>query len=85
MTYKVLTNKVNVHPDQLFEVSHEDRTRGHHLKLNKRRANTVARNKFFSNRVVTPWNSLPVDVVSAVSTNSFKNRIDQHWATITRT
>jgi len=28
----------------------------------------------------TPWNSLPFSVVTAPSVNSFKNRLDKHWA-----
>ena len=70
MTYKILTKKVDMDPNQLFELSEDVRTRGHHLKLNKRRSRTVQRSKFFSNRVVSPWNQLPEDVVSAGSTNS---------------
>ena len=32
---------------------------------------------YFSNRVVTAWNKLPLEVVSAGSTNEFKNRLDK--------
>ena len=35
---------------------------------------------FFSNRIVAIWNSLPKIVVSAESTNIFKNRLDKFWA-----
>ena len=82
-TYKILTGKLNVDRERFFEVNDDDRLRGHHLKLKKRRSNGVLRSKFFSNRVVTHWNKLPCDVVSARTTNAFKNRIDQHWATVT--
>ena len=33
----------------------------------------------FSNRVVSDWNALPRDVVSANTTNGFKNKLDDHW------
>ena len=57
-----------------FFVWHQNSyTRGHHLKLNIRRAKTLARAKFFSNRVVAAWNRLPLEVVSAGSTNEFEN------------
>ena len=53
--------------------------RGHPLKLAKIRSRTLARGAFFSQRVVSLWNSLPEDVVSAPSINAFKNWLDKHW------
>ena len=79
-TYKILTGRVKVNPDQFFERSQESRTRGHALKLKKRRALHQARSMFFANRVVTKWNNLPQEVVTAPSTNAFKARLDKHWA-----
>ena len=38
------------------------------------------RKYFFSNRIVTIWNSRPNTVVSVESTNTFKNRLDKFWA-----
>ena len=40
--------------------------------------NCGARLKFFNNRTVTKWNSLPDSVVFADSVNSFKNRLDDY-------
>ena len=80
-TYKILTNKLDIDPTKLFKLQDNTRTRGHHLKLEKKRAAHHFRAKFFSNRAVTPWNELPDHVVSAPSTNAFKNRLDRHWAT----
>jgi len=34
---------------------------------------------FFSYRVVTLWNNLPSEVVSAPSLNTFKERLDKYW------
>ena len=79
-TYKILTGKINTDPNHFFEMSNDDRTRGHTMKLKKRRSDHQARNKFFSNRVVNTWNHLPDEVVTARTTNAFKNRLDQHWA-----
>jgi len=31
-------------------------------------------------RITNVWNSLPFSVVTAPSVNSFKNRLDKHWA-----
>ena len=81
-TYKLLTGKMRVKCEQFFEVEQQDRTRGHHLKLKKKRAGHVSILNFFSNRVVNLWNCLPKEVVEAASTNAFKNKLDQHWATV---
>ena len=48
-------------------------------KIGKPAANKVVRQNFFSVRVVNPWNSLPEEVISAASTNEFKNKLDNHW------
>jgi len=37
------------------------------------------RKHFFSNRVIAVWNNLPNIVVSAESTNIFKNRLAKLW------
>ena len=80
-TYKLLTKKLTIDPNQLFKLQDNTRTRGHHLKLTRTRAAHHFRAKFFSNRVVTLWNKLPAQVISATTVESFKNRLDRHWAT----
>ena len=80
-TYKILTGKIKLDPEHFFERSQEVRTRGHHLKLTKKRALHQARMKLFSHRVVSHWNALPEEVVTVPSINCFKKRLDQHWAT----
>ncbi|XP_076454814.1 uncharacterized protein LOC143289651 [Babylonia areolata] len=55
-------------------------TRGHNLRLKKRPCNGQMRQHYFSFRVVNPWNTLPDSVVSAPSLNTFKARLDNHWA-----
>jgi len=53
--------------------------RGHdYNKLLKRHCRSHARLTFFSYRVVTLWNNLPSDVVSAPSLNTFKGRLDKY-------
>ena len=78
-TYKILMGQMKLDSDQFFVRSHECRTRGHQLKLSIRRAKNQARAKFFANRVVSAWNNLPVEIVSAESKNEFKNRLDKLW------
>ena len=55
--------------------------RGHNCNLLRRHCHWQLRLQFFSYRVVSLWNNLPVEVVSAPSLNSFKGRIDS-YATI---
>lgn len=80
--FKILTGKVDIDAGQFFEYQEDARTRGHHLKLKKRRSSHHYRNMFFANRVVNPWNDLPANVISAPTVNAFKKRLDQFWATL---
>lgn len=75
-TYKIHHNLEKV--DNLF-IPHQGKTRGHSFKLEKTRTNTNTRATFFSNRIISAWNSLPEAAVAAESTNSFKNKIDRHY------
>ena len=55
----------------------DSNTRAHKYKLTKPRFNSKQFQYFFSNRVVNIWNGLPQEVVTARSTNMFKNKIDK--------
>ena len=46
------------------------------LVLNIVQHPTIFRRKFFTQRVVTPWNRLPKEVVDAPSLESFEARLD---------
>ena len=63
-----------------FSIYDRRDTRGHSKKLEKHRSRLAVRSAFFSERVVSDWNSLPNSVVTAPSMNSFKGRLDTHWA-----
>ena len=52
-------------------------TRGHSCKLMKQHCTVDTTKFYFSNRIVTIWNSLSEDVVSALSVTAFKNRLSQ--------
>ena len=60
-----------------FKRETDSRMRGHHLKLAKPSSKRLLRSKFFSRRVLDSWNKLPDEVVSSVSTNSFKANLDR--------
>ena len=61
-------------------IGNPGRTRGHSLKLYKRKHRIEVRKHNFTMRVVEPWNSLPEKVVNAPSVNSFERRLDKYWA-----
>ena len=77
-TYKYLHNVYDVNNEWLRQ-DPSTRTRGHSMKLEKRRCSSTMRQHCFSNRVIKNWNSLPESVISSPSVNSFKSRLDQHW------
>jgi len=61
--------------DALFEFDNSGHTRGHSLKLRKNRSRLDLRQYFFSDRVVSTWNCLDDQCVSATSLNSFKSNL----------
>ena len=83
--YKILQEKYDPQlPNILVKhreaVPEANYTRGHSQKLYKRKHRLEVRKYNFTLRVVDPWNSLPENVVSAPSINSFERRLDKFWA-----
>ena len=62
--------------DEFFCLSGDERTRGHSMKLSKNRSRLNLRQHFFPERVITLWNGLRDDVVTAASINRFKNKLN---------
>ena len=77
-TYKYLHNIYTVDSNPLT-LEPRVTTRGHNLKLQKRRYHKPLRKNFYSFRVVNPWNRLPDEVVNAPTINTLKNRLDSQW------
>jgi len=77
---KILTGKERVESSVVFLISPTvDLLRGHDMKLFQSRSRLQLRENFFSQRVVTQWNSPPRYVVEAPSVNCFKSKLDRHW------
>jgi hypothetical protein len=74
MVYNIVHGNVRLEYHEFF-TSAAGRTRGHNLKMAVPYARTNTRKHFFANRVVAPWNSLPVEVVNAPSISVFKTRV----------
>ena len=76
-TYKILSGKERVNSEDFFHYSQTGyNLRGHSYTLATNRCRLELRRNFSSQRVVKPWNKLPSHVVTAPSTNAFKNRFD---------
>ena len=79
MVFQIVTGRISILQDQLFDRAEDHGTRGHHFKLRKPPVNRLTRQHSFQIRVINDWNSLPASVVDAPSVNCFKNRLDEHW------
>ena len=55
------------------------KTREHSKKLYLKRANTSIRKNLFTHRVISIWNSLPENVISARNVKIFESRLDKYW------
>jgi len=76
MCYKILYNLVDLDANSFFtRDNYTYATRGHSLKLRHQNYSCDSRKYFFSLRVVNVWNSLPENIVTANSIDSFKNRL----------
>ena len=65
---------VAINSSDIFEFSHVSKTRGHAYKLFKWHSNNSTRYRFFAERVVSVWNSLPASV-NFSTLGSFKRSI----------
>ena len=69
--FKIMKGKDKISTDELFNRVDSDRTRGHSLRVKKRRVKTVVRQWTFTQRVVNAWNGLPGKVVAAETVDKF--------------
>jgi len=78
-TYKILHQKYDPETTKtlLKLAPNDNQTRTNSLKLMKDRTNQNSFKYYFTNRVINIWNSLPFEVVTAKTVNSFKNKIDK--------
>ena len=76
LCFKIVNGLCDLDPSEFFELLPQSSvTRGHSMKLIKPICYTNCQLNFFSSRVVNYWNSLPPDIVNAVSFGSFVNKL----------
>jgi hypothetical protein len=75
--FKIYKGLSEIDFDALFELANDSRTRGHTLKLKKHHCRLDLRKFFFSERVISRWNALDNEAVTATSVNSFKSQLQR--------
>ena len=75
-TYKILTGLGRIDAGRIFPMVGQSRTRGHSLRIQGRPFRTEVRRHFFTQRVMSLWNSLPQKVVDAKTLNVFNRWLD---------
>ncbi|MFZ2537548.1 MAG: hypothetical protein WAX04_01440 [Oscillospiraceae bacterium] len=75
--FKIMNGIDNIDREAFFSDSVTKNLRGHSCKLYHRQVRLQLRQGFFSQRVVSLWNSLPQFVVESTSVDMFKGRLDK--------
>ena len=75
-TFKILKGINNIDYRNLFTLC-QNQTRGHELKIEAKRFNSVICENFITYKIANVWNRLPVDVVNSNTVNQFKARLDK--------
>ena len=79
LVYKILNNLIDIEPNTLFKRSNFYSS--HNLRRHNQCLTSITnpksspRNNFFSLRILSIWNSLPVNVIQSASLNLFKFRL----------
>ena len=76
--FNIMKGKDKISAEKLFNRVDSDRTRGHSLRVRKRRVKMVVRQGTFTKRVVNAWNGLPGKVVAALTVDKFKLELDRY-------
>ena len=80
-TFKIIKGIDNVNCNKYFTIDRSNYTRGNGCKIIGKAFNSHESKNFFFNRVVNLWNGLPREVIDCNTVDSFKRRLDKHFAT----
>ncbi|MGL5622948.1 RNA-directed DNA polymerase, partial [Cetobacterium sp.] len=81
-TFKIVKGISGLSFEQFFSNVTDDRTRGHHCRLQRRHARLGIRANFFTHRVVPHWNKLSQKVVQSTTVSEFKSGLDECWRAV---
>ena len=73
--WKIMHGYSSISPEDLFVIENSGRTRGHPLKIKILRSHQEIRSRFFTARVIAPWNALGSDTVMSESISKFKGHL----------
>ena len=76
-TFKLVKGLSGIRYENFFEIDTESRTRGHSLRIVKKRFSTTHRQHTFSQRVINRWNGLDRETVGASTLNGFKHGLER--------
>ena len=77
--FKIFKGYIDIDPNIFFKLN-DNMTRGHSLKIYKKRSNTTIRKTFFSQRVINQWNDLPASIFNLTSVPEFEKAYDRHMS-----
>ena len=66
----------NINPKDFFVFIEDSITRGHRFKVAKQHTRTMHIKIFFSYYTIEKWNSLPSEIVSSLTINDFKSKLE---------
>ena len=75
--FKMFIGVSSVRFDSIFELSTNRNTRGHTLKVVKHRSRLDLRKYFFSEHVISRWNSLEQYCIQKTTINGFKQSLNE--------
>ena len=75
--HKLVHGVVRCTCSEQLELSHAN-TRGHQYKLIAHTSTLEVRVRFFTERVVNSWNSLPTEIADIIDTARFKRELRRH-------
>ena len=72
MLFKIKNGLIDINFNDLFINQQNSGTRGHDFKIMQQYSRVNAHKHFFCNRIISCWNSLPLEAVHAISIIAFK-------------
>jgi hypothetical protein len=77
--FKIINGKYDDKINIKFQRSHVTRNRGNELKFQHLGSRSNKRRFSFVVRSISIWKSLPIEIVTAGTLNTFTNRIGKFW------